>query len=139
MAKKTACLSMCVCRKDRAAIIFLPKAACVSLPLSTRTEKDTTHFLCVTLGDLSLGGGALLTASAKVADFLSVAEVFLGERLPVPFLRRRPLIDSRFADFSSPASSGEEVSSSERVFLLLRESSSSDPFGWDFVDFLFEC
>ena len=93
---------------------------------------------------------SLATASAKVAFFLSF---FLGsldesvpvpldsldEGVPVPFLRRRPFIDSRFADLPPPYPSGEDASSSDRVFLLLRECSSSEPLGEDFLeDFLVE-
>ena len=127
MAKKAACLSICDCTKDRAAMIFLPNAAWVSFPLSTLTENATTHFLCVIFGADFLGGSAL-TASAKVAVFLSFFEDPEGGVL-CPFLRSSPFIASKFAGFS-----GTDASSSDRVFLLRLDRSSSEPLGEDFLD-----
>ncbi len=106
IAKNAACLSICVWRKDNAAMIYFPNAAWVSFPLSTLTENATTHFLCAIAGaDLSIA--PLLTASANMFVFLALCSEPLGKAPPDPFFPRDPFIASKFG--VSPLSVGSPL------------------------------
>ncbi len=115
-------------------MIFFPNAAWVSFPLSTLTENATMHFLCAIAGvDLSVA--PLLTASANVAVFLAFCSEPLGMALPDPFFRRDPFIASKFGVSLLPVTSaGDDASSSDLVFLLHLERSSSKLLRVDFFD-----
>jgi hypothetical protein len=128
IAKNTACLLICVWRKDRVAMIFFPNVNWVSFPLSTLTENATTHFLCAIAG-ADFFVAPLLTTSVNVAIFLAFFSEPLGVELPDPFFRRDPIIASKFGVLPLPvASAGDEASSSDLVFLLRLKSSLSEFF-----------
>jgi hypothetical protein len=92
--------------------------------------------LCAIAGaDFSVA--PLLTASANVAVFLGFFLEPLGVELPDPFFRRDPFIASKFGVSPLPvASARDEALSSDLVFLLRLESSSSEFLRGDFFDFV---